>query len=364
MRKLYFSNIVAFLFLFATSVFAQSEHHSATPATADSTVAVHGVEATAEHAAGAEAHEEGKVDLGHMIMHHIADDHKWEFAHGVGVHLPVIAYTKDGVKVFSSSKLEDEHGNPVAYEGLILEHGKLHAEDGSHVLDLSITKNVASLLISAVLLLLIFISIGNAYKERGTKAPKGLQSWLEPIIIFIRDEVVKNSIGEKHYRRFLPYLLTLFFFIWINNLLGLLPGGANVTGNIAVTLVLSVLTLLITNLNGKSTYWGHIFAMPGVPKWLLVILTPVEIIGVFTKPVSLMIRLFANITAGHIIMLSFIGLIFILKIWMVTPVISVFAVFMNIIELLVAFLQAFIFTLLTASYIGSAVEEHHHDDHH
>ena len=160
MRKLYFSNIVAFLFLFATSVFAQSEHHSATSATADSTVAVHGVESTAEHAAGAEAHEEGKVDLGHMIMHHIADDHKWEFAHGVGVHLPVIAYTKDGVKVFSSSKLEDEHGNPVAYEGLILEHGKLHAEDGSHVLDLSITKNVASLLVSAVLLLLIFINFG------------------------------------------------------------------------------------------------------------------------------------------------------------------------------------------------------------
>ncbi|WP_044173203.1 F0F1 ATP synthase subunit A [Flectobacillus major] len=361
MRKLYFSNILAFLFLFATSVFAQSEHHSESPVTADSSVAPHAVEATAEHVVGGEAHEEGKVDLGHMIMHHIADDHKWEFAHGVAIYLPCIVYAeKAGLQVFSSSNLEDAHGNAVAYNGLVLEHGKIHAEDGSHVLDLSITKNVASLLISAVLMIVIFFSVAKAYKERNGKAPKGFQSLIEPIIIFIRDEVVKANIGEKHYRRFLPYLLTLFFFIWINNLLGLLPGGANVTGNIAVTMVLAVITFLITNLNGKSTYWGHIFAMPGVPKWLLIILTPVEIIGIFTKPISLMIRLFANITAGHIIMLSFIGLIFILKVWAVTPVVTVFAVFMNVIELLVAFLQAFIFTMLASSYIGSAVEEHHH----
>ncbi len=355
MRKLYFSNILAFLVFFATSVFAQ--HHSEESAQADSSTTT-SVAHTPE--ASGEAHEEGKVDLGHMIMHHIGDDHKWEFAHGVSIYLPCIVKTESGLKIFSSRNLEDEHGNPVAYEGLILEHGKIHAEDGSHVFDISITKNVASLLLSAVLMVLIFFSVAKSYKERAGKAPKGFQSLIEPIIIFIRDEVVKSNIGEKHYRKFLPYLLTLFFFIWINNLLGLLPGGANVTGNIAVTMVLAVITFLVTNLNGKSTYWGHIFAMPGVPKWLLVILTPVEIIGIFTKPISLMIRLFANITAGHIIMLSFIGLIFILKIWAVTPVITIFAVFMNVIELLVAFLQAFIFTMLASSYIGSAVEEHHH----
>ena len=353
MKKLYFSNILAFLFFAATSVFAQEEHH------ADST-AEHATEAVTSHSEAGEAHEEGKLDLGHLIMHHIGDDHKWEFAHGKAIYLPCIVKTEKGIEVFSSSNLEDEHGNPVEYNGLKLEHGKIHAVDGSHVLDFSITKNVASLLISAVLLIVIFLSVAGAYKKRGLQSPKGFQSLIEPIIIFIRDEVVKNNIGEKHYRRFLPYLLTLFFFIWFNNILGLLPGGANVTGNIAVTLVLAVITFFVTNLNGKSTYWGHIFAMPGVPKWLLVILTPVEILGMFIKPISLMIRLFANITAGHIIMLSFLGLIFILKVWAVVPVVTLFSVFMNIIELLVAFLQAFIFTMLASSYIGSAVEEGHH----
>ncbi|MFC0184730.1 ATP synthase F0 subcomplex A subunit [Pseudarcicella hirudinis] len=353
--KLYFSNILAGLtFLAATTFSYAQEHHT------DSSSVVNEIEHEAETVAkNIEVHEE-KVDLGHMIMHHIGDDHKWEFAHGVAIYLPCIVKTESGFQFFSAKNLEDEHGQPVEYNGLKLEHGKIHAVDGSHVLDLSITKNVTSLLISAVLLVLIFTSVAKAYTKRGMAAPKGFQSLIEPIIIFIRDEVVKANIGEKHYRRFLPYLLTLFFFIWINNMLGLLPGGANVTGNIAVTMVLAVITFLVTNLNGKSTYWGHIFAMPGVPKWLLVILTPVEIIGIFTKPISLMIRLFANITAGHIIMLSFIGLIFILKMWAVTPVVTGFAVFMNVIELLVAFLQAFIFTMLASSYIGSAVEEHHH----
>ena len=155
-------------------------------------------------------------------------------------------------------------------------------------------------------------------------------------------------------------MLTLFFFIWINNLLGLLPGGANLTGNIAVTLVLAVIAFFVTNLNGKSTYWGHIFAMPGVPKWLLILLTPVEVIGLFMKPFSLMVRLFANISAGHIILLSLISLIFIFESIAISPIIVGFSIFMNLIELLVALLQAYIFTMLTSTYIGSAVEEHHH----
>ena len=345
--KIKLSSLLAGLLIVASFSFANAqEHHAESQSNEPEVVQLE--------------ENEAKVDLGHMIMHHIADDHKWEFAHGMGIHLPCIVKTTTGLKIFSSSHLEDEHGNPVEYDGLKLEHGKIHAVDGSSILDFSITKNVASLLISAVLLILIFTSVAGAYKKRGMNSPKGFQSLIEPIIIFIRDEVVKANIGEKHYRRFLPYLLTLFFFIWINNMLGLLPGGANVTGNIAVTMVLAVITFFVTNFNGKANYWSHIFAMPGVPKWLLVILTPVEIIGMFTKPVSLMIRLFANITAGHIIMLSFIGLIFILKMWAVTPVVTGFAVFMNVIELLVAFLQAFIFTMLASSYIGSAVEEGHH----
>jgi F-type H+-transporting ATPase subunit a len=158
----------------------------------------------------------------------------------------------------------------------------------------------------------------------------------------------------------MPYLLTIFFFIWFNNMLGLIPGGANLTGNIAVTLVLAIIAFFVTNLNGRSTYWTHIFAMPGVPKWMLVILTPVEIVGIFMKPFSLMVRLFANITAGHIILLSLVSLIFIFENAALGLAVVPFSLFMNVIELIVAFIQAFIFTMLVSTYIGAAVEEHHH----
>lgn len=358
-KKVYFSNIFAFLFLISIPLFAQEKPADSTSIQTDSEspAALVGIE---EHDEEAEAFNPGK-----MMMEHIADEHEWHFATSGHTHysipLPCIVWNKGGLKFFSSTHFKDEHHeNTATYEGLKLEEGKIVAVDDSFVLDLSITKNVASLLISVILLLTIFFTVAKSYKTRVGKAPSGLQSAFEPIIVFIRDEVAKTNIGEKHYRRFVPYLLTVFFFILFNNMLGLLPGSANVTGNIAITLVLAVIAFFVTNLSAKSTYWGHIFAMPGVPKWLLVLLTPVEIIGVFMKPISLMIRLFANITAGHLILLSLIALIFIFKSIGVAAIAVPFSVFMNLIEILVAFLQAYIFTVLVSTYIGAAVEEAHH----
>jgi F-type H+-transporting ATPase subunit a len=356
MKKVYFSNIVIFLFLVSSTLFAQDHPVDSVATTTETPITVEA------HHEGGEAEE--AFNPGKMMMEHIADEHEWHFATAGHTHysipLPCIVYNEGGIKFFSSSKLKDEHHNPVVYEGLKLEEGKIVAENGSSVFDLSITKNVASLLISVVLLLFIFLTVAKSYKDRAGKAPKGIQSFFEPIIVFIRDEVAKTNIGEKHYKRFMPYLLTVFFFILFNNLLGLLPGSANVTGNIAITLVLAVIAFFVTNLNGKSTYWGHILAMPGVPKWVLILLTPVEIIGVFMKPISLMIRLFANVTAGHLILLSLVALIFIFKSIGVAFIAVPFSIFMNLIELLVAFLQAYIFTVLTSTYIGAAVEEAHH----
>jgi F-type H+-transporting ATPase subunit a len=312
-------------------------------------------------------------NVGEMIMHHIKDEHGWELAHGVTIHLPVILYSAEhGLEVFSSSRLANEQ----VYNGYKQEHGKIHRVDAAgHVdheakfYDLSITKNVASLLLSAVIMLTVFTAVSRGYARNKGKAPKGIQSVLEPIILFVRDEIAKPSIGPA-YTRYLPYLLTLFFFILINNLLGLLPGAANLTGNIAVTLVLSIITFLIVTFSGNKHYWIHIFKPSGVPVALLPIMVPVEIVGVFMKPLSLMIRLFANITAGHIIILSLLGLIFMANSMggattsvAISPVVLFFTLFLNLIELLVAFLQAFIFTLLTAMYIGSAVEDHHEADH-
>ncbi len=303
---------------------------------------------------------------GEVIMHHVGDAHEWHFAtigdEHTGTHLtlplPVIAYRAGkGLSVFSSSQIE--HGQ--TYDGLKLEHEHLVDESGAAVTDLSITKNVASLLLSVVLMMVVFFSIAGAYKKNHGKAPNGAQSFFEPLIVYIRDEVAKKAIGPK-YERYVPYLLTIFFFIWFNNLLGLMPGGANLTGNIAVTLTLATLTLIITLASSNKYYWSHIFWTPGVPLWLRPIMLPVELIGVITKPFSLMIRLFANITAGHIIILSLISLIFIFKSVAVAPVTVAFGIFMNFMELFVALLQAYIFTLLTAMYIGGAVEEHHDDD--
>ena len=302
-----------------------------------------------------------------LIDHHIADAHSWEIYHGLTVHLPVIIYSEErGLDIFSSSNFYDDHHEVIPYDGYIMDHEHITLESGAHVLDLSITKNVFFLLIDAALLILIFTAVARGYKKNAGHAPKGIQSFFEPLIIFIRDDIAKNNIGEKKYERFMPFLLTVFFFIWFGNLLGLLPGGANLTGNIAVTLVLAVLTLVMTLFSGRKTYWLHIVdplgkSMPWGGKFLLyLILWPVEIVGIFTKPFSLMVRLFANITAGHILILSILSLVFITQSLVVGVVGAVFATIMNMLELFVAILQAYVFTLLSALYFGQAVEEAHH----
>ncbi|WP_460925852.1 F0F1 ATP synthase subunit A [Pontibacter brevis] len=313
--------------------------------------------------------EGGEFKPGDMITHHIADDYTWHFADGAVLYLPVILVDKGELKVFSSHNFYNDNHETVPYNGYVLEHGHIYRanqageplEDQSGLYDLSITKNVASLFISVALLFGIFLTIASRYKKNAGKAPRGIQSFFEPIIIFVRDDIAKGNIGPK-YERYMPYLLTVFFFIWFNNLLGLMPGGANLTGNIAVTLILATLTLLITVFSGNKNYWKHIFATPGVPFWLAPIMIPVELIGILTKPFSLMVRLFANITAGHIIILSLFSLIFIFQSLAVGPLSVAFATFMNFLELFVALLQAYIFTLLSAMYIGGAVEEHHHHE--
>jgi len=322
-------------------------------------------------------HEEEGFNPGDMIIDHIIDAHEWhvmDIGHThVSIPLPIILYYDGSLDVFMSSKFHHGHDE---YKGYKLElegenKGKIvHVASGELPLDLSITKNVFAMLFSMILISIIFISIGRSYSRRKGEAPKGLQSLLEPLVLFIRDDVAKASIG-KNYEKYLPYLLTIFFFIFFNNLLGLVPffpGGANLTGNIAVTGVLAVFTFLITTFSGNKNYWVHIINTPGVPWWLKIpvpLMPIVEIMGVFTKPFVLMVRLFANIAAGHIIVLGFMSLIFIFGnispgIGYGVSVVSVgFTVFMGLLELLVAFIQAYVFTLLSALYFGMATEEHH-----
>jgi F-type H+-transporting ATPase subunit a len=276
--------------------------------------------------------------------------------------LPVIVYSEErGLDIFSSSRFYDDHHQVVEYNGYKLEHNHIYlADSGKAVFDLSITKNVAMLFINAGLLLFVFLSVAKGFKRNQGKAPKGLQSFFEPIILFVRDEIVKPNIGH-HYEKYLPYMLTLFFFILFGNLLGLLPGAGNLTGNIAVTMTLAVFTFLITNFSGNKGYWGHIFWTPGVPLPLRIVILPVEIIGIFTKPFSLMIRLFVAITAGHIVLLSLICLTFIFGSILVGLGSSLIVLFINLIELLVAGIQAYVFTMFSSMYIGMAVADHGHD---
>ncbi|MBE7175349.1 MAG: F0F1 ATP synthase subunit A [Mucilaginibacter polytrichastri] len=326
----------------------------------------HGAESVGEIA-------EEKFSPTETILEHISDAHHWHLWGHTAIPLPVIVYTDKGIEVFSAAKIgHGEHVEP--YQGkyytytLVKEKLKVADEAGNvdeaatkKIIDFSITKNVVALFLSVILLLIIFLSIAGSYKTREGKAPKGMQSLLEPFILFVRDDIARPNIGHK-YPRYMPLLLTVFFFIWLNNIMGLIPffpGGANVTGNIAVTIVLSVVTLIVVNFSGNKYYWKHIF-LPSTPWWLYPIMWPVELIGVISKPFALLVRLFANITAGHIIVLSLISLIFIFKSLAIAPVSVAFVLFMDVLELLVAFLQAFIFTMLTALFIGMAVEEHHH----
>jgi F-type H+-transporting ATPase subunit a len=318
--------------------------------------------------------EKAPFKAGEMILNHVMDAYDWHIMdindHPVSIPLPILLFVPgQGLEIFMSSKFD--HGHAV-YEGKAgnefwLEKGKIKSNVDFY--DFSITKTVVAMFLSIIILMLIFTSVAKSYNKRKGQAPKGLQSFVEPLILFIRDEIAKPSIGT-HYLRFMPYLLSIFFFIFVNNLMGLIPifpFGANVTGNIAVTLVLAVFTFIVTSFSGNKAYWAHIFKTPGVPMWLLPIMIPIEILGVLSKPVVLMLRLFANITAGHIIILAFFSLIFIFGAsigtgagYGVAVASVIFTVFMNFLELLVAFLQAYVFTLLSALYFGMAVHEEHH----
>ncbi len=316
--------------------------------------------AFAQHEA-ATTHGESKKepDITEVIIEHVMDNHVWHFfdGHYGTLFLPVIVYTPErGLDFFSSSRFFDEHHNLIEYNEYRLEHNKIYLGEVP-VLDFSITKNVAMLFINAAILLLVGVQVSRAYRRRPGQAPKGLQAFIEPVIVFVKEEIVKPNIGPK-YERYLPYLLTLFFFILFGNLLGLLPGAGNLTGNIAVTLTLAVFTFIITNVSGNGNYWMHILWTPGVPLPLRIIILPVEVIGVFTKPFSLMIRLFAAITAGHILLLGLISLTFMFQSYLVGVGATVFVVIISLIELLVAGIQAYVFTLFTSLYIGMAVEEH------
>jgi F-type H+-transporting ATPase subunit a len=320
---------------------------------------------------------EGKFDASTFILDHIADSHEWHIltrknGEEVALYLPVILYSKEkGFDIFSSKKISG--GN--VYKGYKLEEegdlkGKIVNINQEGIIDkenlpidFSMTKAVIGLLAAAIIGLFLFLSLSRSYRKSGISHPRGLQSFLEPLILFVRDDIAIPNIGIHKYEKYMPYLLSAFFFILINNLMGLIPFpppfGANVTGNIAVTFVMATCTFLITQLSGNKTYWRHIFAAPGVPLWLLPIMIPVEIIGLFSKPFALMIRLFANITAGHIIVLSLICLIFIFNSLSVAPVSIFFVIFMDFLELLVALLQAYIFTLLSSLFIGMAIPDSH-----
>lgn len=347
------------------------------------------------HEEKSDKHEKKEFNVNDMIMHHIKDAHEWHLfgpEHGgTSIYLPIILFD-NGVKLFSSShfyhgeakevvdhKTNETHhyivgegpaaGYAMFHEKIYkLEGGELNFEDGhphgaKMPFDMSITKNVMSLFFGAIFILVIMSIVARFYKKNGAVAPKGLAKYLEVLVVMVRDNVAKENIGEKKYEKYVPYLLTIFFFIFFNNLLGMIPffpGGANLTGNIAVTMFLAICTLIVTLVSSNGNYWKHIFATPGVPVALLPIMIPIELVGIFTKPFALMIRLFANMAAGHIIILALIGIIFINgnAAWgaMSVPM----ALFISVLELLVAFLQAFLFVMLSALFIGAAVEEAHH----
>ena len=322
-----------------------------------------------------------KFNTGDLIFAHIKDSYEWHITNVGGLHisipLPVIIYSQNsGIHLFMSGKFH--HGTEVFIGFKIADEGKNQGKvvevmpDGTEVRpwDFSITKNVTSMFISIFTILMIFISVARKYRENYARAPKGIQSWIEPIVIFVRDDIARPSIGNDKYERYLPYLLTIFFFIFINNLMGLIPffpGGANLTGNITITLVLAIFTFVITSVSGSRYYWVHLVNAPGIPWWLklpIPLMPIVEIMSVFLKPFVLTIRLFANITAGHIIALGFYCMIFIFAeispyaAYGVSIVSVLFTVFMSLLELLVAFIQAYVFTLLSAIYVGMALENH------
>ncbi len=333
-----------------------------------------------EEMEGGEQEKKG-IDVQELVFGHINDAYSWHIATigetHVSIPLPVIVKSSErGWFVFSSSRFHHGHD---AYEGFKISQTKdnsgkvVEMVNGEEVrpLDISITKNVLSLFISCTLILIIFLGIAKRYKKNPLSRPTGLQAVMEPLILTLDEDVAKACIG-KNYKKFSPYILTAFFFIFFNNLLGIIPvfpGGANLTGNIAVTFVLAFMTFIITNIFGTKEYWKEVF-WPEVPTWLKVpvpLMPLIEVIGIFTKPIALMIRLFANMLAGHVMILVLIGLIFVFSamspyIGSGVSVLSVLlVVFMTMLEILVCFIQAYVFVTLSALFIGLAqVEPHHH----
>jgi len=326
-------------------------------------------------------HEE--FDAGKFVMEHVSDAFEWHILtynhHHVSVPLPIILYSKNsGLNVFWSSRF---HHGTETYKNFRIEHegeyeGKIvelnaQGEIAGVPLDLSMTKTVIGILVSVIIIMLIFLNVAKAAQKRTGKAPQGVQNLVEPVILFIRDEIAAPVLGKEKSEKFIPFLLTLFFFILINNLLGLIPifpFGANVTGNIAVTMVLALFTFVITTINGNKHYWKEIYN-PDVPWWLkypLPLMPIVELTGVFTKPFVLMVRLFANMMAGHMIVTVFVSLIFIFANLqgpfaggLVSPLSVAFSVFILLLDVLVSFIQAYVFTLLSALYFSMATSEHH-----
>jgi F-type H+-transporting ATPase subunit a len=343
-------------------------------------------------AATAGSDESGPFKPGDMITHHVADAHEIHIIGDLAIYLPVILKTETGWDIFSSShfyhnpRKAEMDGHTIdyyAYGDYIMFHEAIYYKgtdsdiagvtaDGhltnAKPFDISITKSVFGFLLIGFLMVLMFGSIAKAYKKREGMAPKGLQSFMEPLILFVRDEVAIPAIGKHKANFFLPFLLTIFFLIWMSNLLGLIPflGGFNITGTIGVTLALAGLVFLLQMLKSNKYFWGHILWPPGVPLGIKFIMVPIEVLGLFLKPTVLMIRLTANIAAGHIIILAFVSLIFIFRengagvAYGVGLGSTLFMIFMFAIELLVAFLQAYVFTLLAAIYFGDAVHEPHH----
>lgn len=353
-----------------------------------------------EDALGAEDIQDGEASKGNfnpgsVIIGHVTDAHSWHLfdyyskngqEHAVAIPLPVILINNGHFDCFLSSKFHHGHAD---YKGYRLVGGGAEKEEiicvdeagqpkldvsGNVVkpLDFSITKVPAAIMIIVALLIVIVMVAKNGYKKREGQAPKGLQSLVEMLVVFVRDSIVRPMIGEEHYQKYLPYMLTLFFFIFFSNCMGLIPffpAGANVTGNIAVTGILALITFFITNISGNKHYWMDIFNTPGVPAWLKIfpLMPVVELMGVITKPVVLMIRLFANMTAGHIVVLGFVVIIFIISNTLsvgvgagVSVLSVIFSVFIDVLECLVAYIQAFVFTMLSSLYIGMAVQEPHH----
>jgi F-type H+-transporting ATPase subunit a len=347
-----------------------------------------------------EAPKKAAFNAKEIIFGHVLDAHEFHFLdiknedgtnHPISIPLPVILYSPQrGLDIFMSSKFEHGHeehkgyiiltDETIAHRGLdpkkfsaqqiVAVNDKGEIDPSVSVYDISLTRNVVQMLLALIIFTWIMLKIAKKYKkgEGVTTAPKGVQGFIEPIIVFIKDDVAKPNLGS-HYMKYLPYLLTVFFFILINNIFGLIPGTANVTGNIAFTIVLGLISFAVILASSNKHYWGHIFNPPGMPLWVKFILVPVEFVSVFVKPMALIIRLFANMVAGHIIIICLISLIFIFSAMnqvigiAASPVAIAFTIFIYFIEILVAFLQAYIFTMLTAVFIGQA-REGSHDNHH